>query len=180
MSISVLLGSSRDEGNSEQLAQAVCDGISVNWVRLREKNIRPIVDQRHTESGFQPVNDDYEAVIQSVMTSSMLLFCTPLYWYGMSGLMKNFVDRWSQSLRSSDYDFKAHMQGKPCYVLVSGGPKVHTTGLPLIQQFKHIFDFMSMDMRGYILAHGTKPGEMQNDAQALYQAKLLNQELKSL
>jgi multimeric flavodoxin WrbA len=179
MKIAVILGSSRPNGNSEQLSRHVLKGIEGEWIHLREKEIRPIVDQRHTPTGFEPVDDDYDAVIRQVMEKEILLISTPLYWYGMSGILKNFIDRWSQSLRETRYDFKAHMRGKQCYLLITGGDHIFLQALPLIQQFKYIFDFMSMEMKGYILGRGIQPVEVQNDLQALHQAKMLNRELQS-
>ncbi|MFC7442196.1 flavodoxin family protein [Laceyella putida] len=177
--MSVILGSSRENGNSETLARRVCEGIDVEWITLSEKNIHPIVDQRHTENGFDPVDDDYEDVIQQVMDSDILIFSTPLYWYGMSGHMKNFVDRWSQSLRNTAYDFKGKMKGKPAYVIISGGESAKIKGLPLVQQFQYIFEFMNMKFAGYIIGRGSKPGEVLNDEVALQEADHLNRMLKS-
>ncbi|MBD1371513.1 NAD(P)H-dependent oxidoreductase [Hazenella sp. IB182357] len=178
MKIVTLLGSSRDEGNSEALAQHVCAGLDVEWIKLRDLHIKPVVDQRHDESGFTPVIDDYDRTIQTVMEADLIIFATPLYWYGMSGILKNFIDRWSQSLRDSRYDFRANMLNKPCYVLITGGDAVHLTGLPLVQQFNYIFDFMSMDMKGYILGKSGKPGDIINDKNAWMQASALNTHLK--
>jgi multimeric flavodoxin WrbA len=180
MKISVILGSSRDNGNAETLARRLCDGLDVEWITLRDKDIRPIRDQRHTEHGFEPVDDDYEDVIQQVMNSDILVFSTPLYWYGMSGHMKNFVDRWSQSLRNPAYDFKGAMKDKPAYVIISGGESAKIKGLPLVQQFQYIFEFMNMKFAGYVIGRGTKPGEVLNDKVALQEVDHLNQALKNM
>lgn len=179
MKISVILGSSRENGNSEILARRLCDGIDVEWITLREMNIRPIVDQRHTEKGFDPVDDDYEDVINQVMDSDLLIFCTPLYWYGMSGHMKNFIDRWSQSLRNDRDYFKGKMKDKPAYVVISGGESAKIKGLPLVQQFQYIFEFMDMKFAGYLIGRGSKPGEVLNDKTSLMEADHLNQLLKA-
>lgn len=179
MKITVIHGSSRSNGNSEQLTRKVCEGIDVEWIALREKHIQPIVDQRHTEKGFDPVDDDYEDIIEEVMDSEILIFSTPLYWYGMSGRLKNFVDRWSQSLRSPHYDFKGKMKDKQAYVIITGGESVRVKALPLVQQFQYIFEFMDMKFAGYIIGRGSKPSEVLQDEQALQEADLLNRFLKS-
>ncbi|WP_207903294.1 flavodoxin family protein [Hazenella coriacea] len=178
--MTVIHGSSRSNGNSELLTQRVCEGIDVEWIALREKQIQPIVDQRHTEKGFDPVDDDYEDVIVKVMESEILIFSTPLYWYGMSGRLKNFVDRWSQSLRNTNYDFKEEMKNKQAYVIITGGESVRVKALPLIQQFQYIFEFMNMKFSGYIIGKGSKPSEVLKDKQAIQEAQFLNQFLKSI
>ena len=109
MKILALYGSSRDNGNTERLADHALEGLPCTKIHLRRHDIRPIVDLRHAPGGFQPVDDDYDAIVQQVLAHDMLVFATPLYWYGMSGHMKNFVDRWSQSLRDTRYAFRYEM-----------------------------------------------------------------------
>jgi multimeric flavodoxin WrbA len=180
MKILALYGSSRENGNSELLTDRALKDLEATRIYLRTKTILPVVDGRHSPKGFEPVHDDYDEIIAQVMAHDVLLFATPLYWYGMSGLMKNFIDRWSQSLRDERYDFKASMKGKRVFVIVTGGDSVKIKGLPLIQQFQHIFDFMSMPFSGYILGRGNKPGDVLKDEEAMHEADLLNQYLKSL
>ncbi len=180
MKILAIYGSSRDNGNNEQLAEIVLNGLNAEKVHLRDYHIQAIVDGRHTEEGFCKVEDDYEDIINKVIDHEILLFVTPIYWYGMSGIMKNFIDRWSQILRDSRYTFKETMAKKHAYVIAVGGNQPKIKGLPLIQQFNYIFGFMNMPFNGYILGQGSKPGEIMNDTTALKQAELLNQELKKL
>ena len=37
--------------------------------------------------------DDMKKIFNKVKESDILVFCTPLYFYGVSGVMKNFIDR---------------------------------------------------------------------------------------
>ncbi|MEN9406746.1 MAG: hypothetical protein RLZ12_1030 [Bacillota bacterium] len=178
MNLLIINGSSRAGGNSEQLAEQLVAGLpAVNRLVLRDMKITPIVDERHSAHGFKTVADDCEACIKQLMTHDVLVFVTPLYWYSMSGLMKNFIDRWSQFLRSTDYDFKGAMQGKKVYLVVTGGPKVRRQGGLLVMQMQHICDFMGMEFIDYILGQGGKPGDIEADKHAVYQATELNQEL---
>lgn len=179
MNILVLQGSSRDHGNTEELTNLALAGIPHTPIRLREKHIRPILDQRHEPGGFVDVEDEYDAVIEAVLAHDFLLFATPIYWYGMSGYMKNFVDRWSQSLRDKRYAFKEALGQKQAYVIVTGGDQPHIKGLPLIQQFQYIFEFVGMPFAGYIIGEGNKPGDILQDQRALSAAKLLNERLKA-
>ncbi|WP_400246653.1 flavodoxin family protein [Niallia sp. JL1B1071] len=68
---------------------------------------------RHTLEGFQTRTDDYNAIIDLVLAHDILIFSTPIYWFSMSGLMKNFIDRWSHFLRDVNYpDFQEKMAAK--------------------------------------------------------------------
>ncbi|SFJ16865.1 flavodoxin family protein [Thermoflavimicrobium dichotomicum] len=180
MKLIAIYGSSREKGNSELLTEQVLKEIPAERIYLREKNILPIVDKRHEAEGFSPVDDDYHEVITRVMEHDVIIFATPLYWYGMSGIMKNFIDRWSHSLRDDRYNFKEKMQGKKAYVIIAGGEQARIKGLPLVQQFQYIFDFMSMHFAGYMIGQGNKPGDVLQDDRAMSDAQYLNQQLKSM
>jgi multimeric flavodoxin WrbA len=47
MSIAVIYGSTRQNGNTERLTEQVIDGLEVEEIYLRNFNIQPIHDQRH-------------------------------------------------------------------------------------------------------------------------------------
>jgi len=180
MKLAVIYGSSRENGNSEQLTEVVLKNLTATRFYLRNHHIEPIIDKRHTAEGFSPVDDDYHEIITQVMEHDILLFVTPLYWYGMSGHMKNFVDRWSHSLRDQRYDFKGAMKGKKAFAIIVGGDSARVKGLPLVQQFQYIFDFMSMEFCGYLIGQGSKPGDVMKDGVGLSAAEHLHQQLKSL
>ncbi len=174
----VIQGSSRVNGNSEQLSKVMLAGLTAETVCLRDQKITPIVDQRHEPSGFAPVADDYDSLVDRMLKHEEIVFVTPLYWYGMSGLMKNFIDRWSQSLRVEGLDFKNKMQSKKMYVVIVGGSGARLKGLPLIQQFQLIVDFMGTTLAGYIIGEAAKPGDIMRDQLAIEQAKYRNKLLK--
>lgn len=178
MKILVLYGSSREEGNTEILTERALDGLEATRVYLRHMHIEPIVDQRHAPEGFSMVNDDHDRIIQQMVDHDIVVFATPLYWYGMSGPMKDFVDRWSQSLRDERFDFKNRMQSKLAYVVITGGSDARLKGLPLIQQFYHIFEFVGVPFAGYLIGNGGKPGQILQDERALLEADWLNKILR--
>ncbi|GJM83267.1 NAD(P)H-dependent oxidoreductase [Paenibacillus sp. HMSSN-139] len=178
MRIAVIQGSARNGGNTEDLTRLVLEGIPYTNIVLREKEIKPIRDQRHEEGGFDPVDDDYDELIQLVLEHDVLIFATPVYWYGASGLMKNFIDRWSQSLRDVRFDFKERMASKTAYAVVVGGDNPRIKALPLIQQLQYTFDFVGLSFAGYVIGKGSKPGEVLKDARAVRDAATLNAELR--
>ncbi len=178
MSIFVVYGSSRENGNAEQLTNMVLGSIPHTAVHLREQHIKPIVDARHTEAGFLKVDDDYDAIVKNMLDHDTIIFSTPLYWFGMSGEMKNFIDRWSQSLRNKEINFKTEMAQKKAYTIVVGGESARIKALPLIEQFTYIFEFMGMKYDGYLIGEAVKPGEIAQDAQAIVGAKFLNDKLQ--
>ena len=178
MKVLALLGSTRKNGNSEFLAHKIVEGTEHTIVSLADKHIEPIVDLRHTEDGFSPVNDDYEDLVKLIQDHDVLLFATPLYWYGMSGPMKNFFDRWSQYLRDERFHLKEELTKKKAYVVITGGSSAKIKGLPLVQQFSYIFEFVNMEFTDYMIAAGVKPGEVMSDIASLEKAERWNKQFK--
>ncbi|MGE6256406.1 flavodoxin family protein [Heyndrickxia sporothermodurans] len=178
MSIAVIYGGTRPNGNAEILTDKAIQGIEVDKLYLKDFNVQPIVDQRHTAEGFQDITDDYSSIIERVLQHDIFIFSTPIYWYSMSGAMKLFIDRWSQTLRDSKFpQFKTSMSSKKAFVIAVGGDEPYIKGLPMIQQFQYIFDFMGISFDGYVLGEGNKPGDILNDTTALYAASQLQKKL---
>jgi multimeric flavodoxin WrbA len=180
MSIAVIYGSTRENGNTEALTEIVIQDITVEKIILRDYNIQPIHDQRHDENGFTHIADDYDSLVERMMQHDTIIFATPVYWYSMTGIMKNFVDRWSQTMRDVKFPgFKEQLGTKKAFVIAVGGDNPHVKGLPLIQQFNYIFQFMGISFEGYVLGKASRPGDILNDQVAFASATEMNLKLKS-
>ncbi|RIX59574.1 flavodoxin family protein [Paenibacillus nanensis] len=166
MGTAVIYGSSRKNGNSEQLAKRLTEGFETDHIFLADYKIEPIKDYRHAEKEPYP-EDDYHSVIERVLAQDVLVFATPIYWYGASGLTKSFIDRWSQSLREDRDGFLAKLSTKSAWVIAVGDDEPHLKGIPLIQQFQHIFDFTGTRFEGYVLGKANRPGDILEDKAAL-------------
>jgi multimeric flavodoxin WrbA len=166
MGIAVIYGSSRKNGNSDQLANVLVEGFDADKIYLSDYTIQPISDYRHSEKEPYP-DDDYHHVIERVLAQDVLVFTTPIYWYGASGITKTFIDRWSQSLRENKEGFLSKLATKSAYVIGIGDDEPHIKGLPLIQQFQYIFDYTGTTFAGYILGKGNKPGDILQDTISL-------------
>lgn len=181
MSIAVIYGGTRINGNTEILTERVIQGLDAERIYLRDYHILPIVDERHEREGFRPVLDDHQSVIERILPHDILIFATPIYWYSMSGIMKNFVDRWSQTLRDENVpSFKVSMQEKQAFVVAVGGDDPYIKGLPMIQQFQHIFDFIGIPFKGYVIGDANRPGEIVHDHTAIHAADELRKKIYEL
>ncbi|MEO4053068.1 flavodoxin family protein [Solibacillus sp. CAU 1738] len=181
MKILMLVGSTRNEGNSEKLAHLALEGLEYETIYLKDLDICPIEDLRHTPEGFHPVDDDYTQVLEAILESDVLVLATPIYWYSMSGTMKNTIDRFSHAIRDERYPHvMEHMKSMKGIVIAVGGDHPRVKGLPLIQQCQYTFDFFDMEFYSYIIGEARKPGTIMKDVQALMQAKVLNEKLKAL
>lgn len=175
----VIYGSSRPNGNTEQLAKIMLDQVDIEEIYLRDKKITPITDLRHDSEGFSRLNDDYYEVVEKMLSHDQILFVNPVYWYGMSGHMKLFIDRWSESLADRELKFKEKMKGKKMYVLAVGGDNPKIKALPLIMQFQHTFDFVGASFEDYVIGEANKPGDILSDEGAIKKARALNEQLQN-
>jgi multimeric flavodoxin WrbA len=177
MKIMAILGSSRKKGNTEFLVDQILKGIDSTRIYLADHHLAPLVDKRHTEEGFRFGENDCDEIMRKFLESDVIIFATPLYWYGMSGQMKIFFDRWSQYLRDPRFGFREELGKKQAYVVIAGGDDPKTEALPLLQQFTLIFRYVKMDFVDYLIAKGNRPGDVKQDKAALAKAALWNQTL---
>ncbi|QHT45618.1 flavodoxin family protein [Bacillus sp. SB49] len=181
MKLAVIYGGGRREGNTRYLTERIIAGMKVDRMEVDAHHILPVIDGRHAAEGFPSVQDDYDGLMRRVMEADILLFATPIYWYSMTAAMKLFIDRWSQTMRDPAFrDFRTKMAEKQAYVVAVGGDSPRTKGLPMIQQFQHIFDFVGLPFASYLIGEANKPGEITTDKQALYQADLWNETFKQI
>ncbi|WP_173918270.1 flavodoxin family protein [Halobacillus sp. Marseille-Q1614] len=180
MNILVIHGSTRQNGNTEALAKLSVPENETTHIYLRDSQIQPIQDARHSKEGFQDVSDDFSGIFDQILEHEVLIFATPIYWYSMTCIMKTFIDRFSQSIREEKYkDFKDRMKSKYVYVIAVGGDQPSVKGLPLIQQFEYILQFFGTTLNGYILGEANKPGEIHNDKAALHTASVLKEKMSN-
>lgn len=71
-------------------------GASVTAVHLGDLNIYPCAGCFRCwleESGRCPLDDDMQSLVDTIPDYDLMVLATPLYVDGMSGLLKNFIDR---------------------------------------------------------------------------------------
>jgi multimeric flavodoxin WrbA len=179
MKVFALHGSSRKGGNSDLLADQVLYDIDHTKRYLKDYKIKAIDDKRHDPKGYTNLaEDDYESLLSEMLEHDIVVYVTPLYWYGMSGMMKDFIDRSTESMRIPERNFKERMQAIKHYAVIAGGDSPYVKGKPLVQQFTYIFDFMGGKLEGWMIGDGNKPGEVLEDEVAMERAEQLNRELK--
>ena len=107
----VISTSPRKGGNSDVLADefvrgAQESGNSVEKVTLCDKTIGFCKGCLACQSTQRCViHDDADAIAQKMLTADVIVFATPIYYYGMCGQMKTMLDR-SNPLFSADYAFR--------------------------------------------------------------------------
>jgi multimeric flavodoxin WrbA len=98
MRILGLVGSPRKGSNTDLLVTKILDGASghlTEKVYLYDLDIAACVDCRSCQKGkFQCVIDDgMQRLYPKLEGADVIVFGTPLYWYGPTGKMKLVMDR---------------------------------------------------------------------------------------
>lgn len=107
----IVASSPRRNGNSNRLAAVFAEGAAqaghqVETVWLCEKSIafcRGCLACQQTMRCV--IHDDADTIAQQMGAADVLVFATPIYYYGMSGQMKTMLDR-ANPLFPSDYAFR--------------------------------------------------------------------------
>lgn len=109
--ILILSSSLRNNSNSEMLAQKFYEGAKtagneVEFISLKDKKIAFCKGCLACQKNFRCViHDDADLIAQKILTAEILVFATPIYYYGMSGQLKTMLDR-ANPLFPTDYKFR--------------------------------------------------------------------------
>jgi len=93
-------GSARKNGNTANLLKKVLNyakkqGAKVEILNLIDKNIKPCLSCLAEEKCKYPcdIKDDMQEIFELLKKVDCIILGSPTYWYSLSGLMKNFIDR---------------------------------------------------------------------------------------
>jgi len=165
MKISIFNGSPRKNGNSAFLSKLLSEKIGNSEItthRLVKLKIKPCIDCRACTKGdlICPVNDDMQQLYNSLDSADLLVFATPIYWFGPTGIMKNFVDRFRPYFRNKK------LSGKNAVVLLSAGSGKGDCDLTA-EMFKRTFNALKIQCLGIVMAECYDAGEVENNKTAL-------------
>jgi len=153
----VLFGSPRKKGNTIQLAKAVSDtlkkkGSSVRILYLNDLNIRPCQGcYACLKDGVCKINDDMKDIRKYVVESDLLVYATPIYWFGPSGQLKLAMDR---SIAFMDEEYNSRVKGKKAITLMTCADEDLGTCAPCLEIFRKTFDLLGIDWLGSVEAPG--------------------------
>lgn len=158
MSILFINGSPRRQGNTATLGDRLLTDIPHTTRQLADYRLNFEQDQRETTQLQRDLTDDYESLMSTYFApASDIVLGTPVYWYGMTGQLKVFMDRWFDSF-SHDFPFA----GKRIYLLVVGAdqPEIKATGIT--QAIHHSCDWLKMDFCGTGVVTADGPQDVAN------------------
>lgn len=107
----IIVGSSRDNGNTMSIAKKVALNNNADLINLNNYYFS------YYDYESKNKNDDFLPLIRKIIENyNTLIFCTPVYWYSMSGILKVFFDRFSDLIRI-EKDTGRKLRNKNMYVI---------------------------------------------------------------
>lgn len=95
----IINGSARENGNTDSLLKSFIDGLEkakrpYSYILLRNKQINNCVGCYKCQTeGICSIEDDLTEIRKEIEKSDKIVFASPLYFTGVTGLMKTFFDR---------------------------------------------------------------------------------------
>lgn len=157
MSILLINGSPRKQGNTATLGERLLQDIPHQTCHLTDYQLHFVQDYRDTSHPQQDLSDDFAELMTSFAQAEDIVLATPVYWYTMTGQLKVFMDRWFDSY-STGFDF-SH---KRIYLLVVGADQPQTKALGITQAVQHSCEWLKMDFQGTATVTADGPDDVAN------------------
>ncbi|HUS76907.1 MAG TPA: flavodoxin family protein [Methanothrix sp.] len=179
MRILALVGSPRKGGNTEILVDEILKGAEAKGhvterLRLYDYEILPCLDCRgckRAKSGYTcALSDGMQEIYGKLERADIIIFGTPIYWYGPTAKMKLVIDR----LRP--YIASRKLSGKKGMVATPSEEGAGCCG-PLLQMFAMSFDYLGMENAGSLLAQAYERGEIKKKPEELERAREMGKSL---
>lgn len=135
----IIQGSARSNGNTAYVTSQLKLSSSADIIDLKFYNYSGY-DYDH-----QNVDDDFLSLMKRVVEYDIIIFATPVYWYSMSGLMKNFFDRITDCLKI-DKDTGRKLRGKAMATVSCGSDSTETEGFFI--PFRNSAAYLGMNYLG--------------------------------
>lgn len=153
----VILGSARSAGDTANAVRLAFRDDQIELIDLLRCNIGRY-SYVHANR-----DDDFPQIARRVLPASAIVFATPVYWYSMSGGMKDFFDRLTDLLEI-DKDVGRELKGKDVWLLAAGSEAVLPEGFEV--PFLRTARYFSMIYRGAVYLYTGTDGEQRLRSEA--------------
>ena len=177
MRIVVLEGSPNKKGSSNLLADAFIRGAkeaghAVEIIDAAHADLHPCTGCVHCGyEGPCVQKDDMELFRKQILRADMLVFVTPLYYYGMSAQLKILVDRFC-AINSS-----IHRKNMKSALIAAAWNADDWTFEALECHYKTLVRYLNLDDRGRVLGYGCGTVSMTKQSQYPNKAYQLGKKL---
>ena len=164
MKVLGVVGSPRRKGNTHILVSKILEGAekegaSTELIFLSDLSIQEC-DGCHVCWQGQPCckHDDMNDIYPKIIESKVIIFGTPVYWYGPTALMKGFIDRF---VYFNCTENRAKIRGKSGVIAVPFEDEDSSVSTLVEDFFQKCFEYLEMKFAGKIVVSGvTHKGEI--------------------
>ena len=153
MKIFVITGSPRKNGNSNTLADNLIKGAQEEGhtvVRFDSafKNVHPCIACNKCGMNGQCVfKDDFEFVKSNIVDADVVVFATPMYYFGISAQIKTVIDRF--------YAINGQIhRPKKAVLLMTYADTSAKEAQPIISHYETLLNYLGWSDAGKIIASG--------------------------
>lgn len=136
----IIQGSSRKDGNTALVVEELRSLWKSDRVDLVDYTIASY-DYKHAYD-----NDDFMELMRQIVDYDVIVFATPVYWYAMSGVMKNFFDRITDCLKI-EKDLGRKLREKKMAAISCGSESGEVFGF--FFPFESSADYLGMEYLGH-------------------------------
>ena len=178
MKIVVLQGSPNKKGSTFILADcfrqgAEAAGHTVEMIDVAHAKIHPCIGCIHCGyEGPCVQKDDVEPIRKKILGADMLVFATPLYYYGMSAQLKILIDRFCA------FNSSIQRKGMKSALLTVAWNSDSWTFEALEAHYKTLVRYLNLTDMGMVLGYGCGTPSMTQHSQYPQQAYNLGNRLK--
>ena len=178
MKILGLIGSPRLGGNTDLLVEKILEGskskgYSIEKLYLYDYTISLCTDCQSCkkEDYLCCINDEMQKIYPKMAEADVIIFGTPLYWFGPTAKMKMLIDRLRPFVKNRK------LEGKKGILVAPSADGAKACG-PLIEMFELIFDYLKITFTGKILVTAYEKGEIAHNKQEMDKAYELGRSLQ--
>jgi len=138
----IINGSARLNGNTQKYISKLTEEIAFDQINLLEHHFLP-----YNYENQYPTEDCFETFAKEILYHKHLIFATPVYWYAMSGRMKNLFDRLTNWV-TLNKDVGRNLKGKTMQLIAVGTDADLPDGFTT--PFYMTANYLELDYKGHL------------------------------
>jgi multimeric flavodoxin WrbA len=178
MKILGLIGSPRKKSNTDLIVSQILEGARKNnhateKVYLYRFEIKPCIDCKACKKGnFKcALRDSMEKLYPKLEKADVIVFGTPLYWYGPSAKMKLLIDRLRPYISSKQ------LKGKKAILVIPSEEGADACNLT-VGMFNSSCKYLEMNLMSVLLPKASERAEVETQPQTLKEAFTIGKHIK--
>ncbi len=143
----IVSGSARADGDIALAVKRLSAALGrSHHINLAAERLRPFAYEAVAD------NDRFRAIIAAMSETDRIILATPVYWYSMSGIMKNFFDRLTDILLDpAKRPLGRSLAGRKLWLVATGADPLLPEGFEV--PFRMTADYFGMEWRDLCYLH---------------------------